>query len=67
MPQRAAMSLAEMIAMKQGNLKAVEIEERVIQEDEVVLALRGILNKRRQDTGFSDDSEESSSDDWSDD
>ena len=62
------MSLAEMIAAKSGNLKAVEIQERVVEEDEVVSALRGILNKRRQDTGFSSDEEDDeSSDDWSDD
>ncbi|EMH77460.1 hypothetical protein EHI8A_075580 [Entamoeba histolytica HM-1:IMSS-B] len=61
----ATLSLAEMIAAKQGKLKATEIEERVVQEDEVVLALRGILTARRQDTNISSDEEEEDDDDWS--
>ncbi|KAL7716131.1 hypothetical protein QTN25_006453 [Entamoeba marina] len=58
-------SFTEMIFSKSGDLKPTEIEERIVEEDIVISALRGILQDRRKDMNMDDYSEDE--DDWSDD
>ena len=62
----AGLSLSEMIAQRLGTLKATEVQERRVVEDEAVSVIRTIMAQRRVDMEGSDvSSEDSTSDDWS--
>ncbi|ELP89277.1 caldesmon, putative [Entamoeba invadens IP1] len=62
----AGISFTQLIFAQSGNLNKTEMKEKQVQEDEVVLALRGILDERRKDiaTEYSDDEDDWSDDDW---